>query len=177
MELIILNEGGAMLNFINHTLPDNLKGRSIHAKVIPTMCNLKNMLDKLVSVCGDTTQLKQWQKRSYKAYKIDDIKSKILNSDKSKWRDLIREHILSMQPCDIGASLTDIYLVAYVAENFGEGKDAFFKYVKDTDISDKENTANAIWQVGKGDGVYLGILYDDGRVKDWDFILKWIHGK
>lgn len=82
-----------------------------------------------------------------------------------------------MKACEIGASLADIYLVAYVAENFGKGKDTFFKYIKDTGISDKEKSASAIWQVGKGDGVYLGILYDDGTVKDWDFILKWIHNK
>jgi hypothetical protein len=41
--------------------------------------------------------------------------------------------------------------------------------------SDKDNSANAIWQVGKGDGIYLGILNQDGSVKDWDFIKKWIH--
>lgn len=32
----------------------------------------------------------------------------------------------------------------------------------------------AIWQVGKGDGVYLGILNYDGRIKDWEFFNKWI---
>ena len=38
----------------------------------------------------------------------------------------------------------------------------------------KKNSAQAIWQVGKGDGVYLGILNLDGTVKDWNFINKWI---
>ena len=42
-------------------------------------------------------------------------------------------------------------------------------------ISDKPGSAQAIWQVGKGDGVYLGILNEDGMVKDWDFIKLWIH--
>lgn len=154
-------------------LPGNLRGRSIQCKVIPTVCNLKNMLDKLVSVNGDTNQLKQWEKRSYKAYQIEFIKNLILYSDKNKWKEIIREHILSRRPSEFGASVIDIYLVAYVAETFGEGKDTFFKYIKHSEISNKENSAKAIWEVGKGDGVYLDILYDNGKVKDWDFISKW----
>jgi len=39
-------------------LPDNLKGRSLHDKVIPTVCNLENMLEKLVEVDGDYDRLK-----------------------------------------------------------------------------------------------------------------------
>jgi hypothetical protein len=154
-------------------LPDNLRGRSIQCKVIPTVCNLKNMLDKLVSVNGDTSQLKQWEKRSYKAYQIEFIKNLILYSDKNKCKEIIREHILSRRPSEFGSSVIDIYLVAYVAETFGEGKDTFFKYIIHSGISNKENSAQAIWQVGKGDGVYLDILYDNGKVKDWDFISKW----
>lgn len=41
-----------------YTLPDNLRGRSIHAKVIPTVCNLENMLKKLLQINGDFAQLK-----------------------------------------------------------------------------------------------------------------------
>ncbi|MCQ6282229.1 hypothetical protein [Bacillus sp. EB600] len=37
-------------------------------------------------------------------------------------------------------------------------------------------TAQAIWQVGKGDGVYLGILTEDGSIKDWNFFAQWIKG-
>lgn len=37
-------------------------------------------------------------------------------------------------------------------------------------ITDKSNSAQAIWQVGKGDGTYLGVLNDDGSVKDWGFL-------
>ena len=47
-------------------LPDNLRGRSIDVKVIPTVCNLENMLKKLSDVNGDFSQLKQWERRSYK---------------------------------------------------------------------------------------------------------------
>lgn len=157
-----------------YKLPDNLRGRSIHSKVIPTVCNIKNMLDKLIEVQGDFSQLKQWEKRSYKAYKIEDVKLELINSPKNKWKQIIRRHILDGQVTDFGASCIDIYLVAYVSETYGRGKDMFFKYVKENNISDKSNPAQAIWQVGKGDGVYLGILNDDGTIRDWDFIRKWL---
>lgn len=156
-------------------LPDHLNGRSLNVKVIPTVCNLENMLHKLVEKGGDVSKLKQWEKRSYQAYLIDDIKNNILTEHPSSWRSTIRSHILNSRSMDLGASVIDIYLVAYVAENFGKGKERFFQYVKDNNISDKDNSANAIWQVGKGDGVYIGILNQDGSVKDWDFIKEWIH--
>lgn len=165
-----------MVKDLNYELPNNLRGRSIYSKVIPTVCNLENMLDKLVEVLGDYSQLKQWEKRSYQAYLIDEIKGEILNSQKHKWTEIIRKHILNGRPSDFGASCVDIYLVAYVAETYGASKDKFFKYVRDTKISESVNTAQAIWQVGKGDGFYLGVLNDDGTIKDWNFIKKWIEG-
>lgn len=156
------------------SLPDNLRGRSLHSKVIPTVCNLENMLDKLIGVKGDFSQLKQWEKRSYKAYKIEDIQFKIINNPKDMWKQLLRTHILAARPSDFGASCIDIYLVAYVSETYGKGKDKFFEYIKKNNISEKDNSAQAIWQVGKGDGVYLEILNDDGTVKDWAFFREWL---
>jgi len=157
-------------------LPDNLRKRSIHDNVIPTVCNLKNMLVELKRLDGDVSLLKLWEKRSYDAYRIDKVKNEILNSPKENWKEIIRNHILRGNPLDFGASCIDIYLVAYVAEAFGAGKKRFFQYVKKKDISQKDNTAQAIWQVGKGDGVFLDILHDDGTIKDVEFIKKWING-
>jgi hypothetical protein len=156
-------------------LPDSLRGRSLHVNVIPTVCNLENMLSKLVDLSGDISKLKQWEKRSYKAYKIDEIKFDILNSLASQWMCIIREHILRVHPDELGPSCIDIYLVAYVAEKYGNGKEVFFDYVKRNGISEKTNSAQAIWQVGKGDGVYLGILNNNGTVKDWSFIKRWLY--
>ena len=159
-----------------NALPDNLRGRSLKHKVIPTVCNLKNMLDRLVEVQGDSSSLKQWEIRSYKAYQIEEIKNTIINTPQDKWNQIIKNHILNIRPADLGASCIDIYLVVYVAETFGAGKENFFKYIKKNGISDKINTAQAIWTVGKGDGVFLGVLNDDGTVRDWDFINKWVNG-
>jgi hypothetical protein len=65
-------------DIIVYTLPDNIRGRSIQTNIIPTVCNLKNMLKKLVMVNGDYKQLKQWEKRSYQSYHIDKIKDELL---------------------------------------------------------------------------------------------------
>ncbi|SHH78553.1 hypothetical protein [Clostridium grantii] len=155
-------------------LPHNIRGRNIHSNVIPTVCNLRNMLEKLVKVKGDCSKLKQWEQRSYKAYRIEDINSKIVCSPKSHWKSIIRNHILDRKLSDFGASCIDIYLVGYVSETYGVGKSKFLDYVKENKISDKDNSGKAIWQVGKADGVYLGILNEDGTIKDWDFIKEWV---
>lgn len=105
---------------------------------------------------------------------IDGIKDIILSSSKIEWKNIVRNHILNSKSFNLGASVIDIYLVAYVTETYGVGKEVFSKYVKDNGITNRDNSVNAIWQVGKGDGVYLDVLNYDGMVKDWDFFNKWI---
>jgi len=156
-------------------LPDNLRGRSIFEKIIPTVCNLENMLKKLKESHGDVSKLKHWEKRSYEAYRIHEIKAEILDSDEEGWKEIIRKHILARHPSEFGASCIDIYLVAYVGDTFGRGRTKFIEYMKQKGIS-KKNSSQAIWQVGKGDGVYLGILNDDGTIRDAKFIEDWIKG-
>lgn len=63
-----------------------------------------------------------------------------------------------------------------MAETFERGNTTFFGYVIDQGITEKVGSAQAIWQVGKGDGVYLDILNRDGTVKDWAFMQNWIKG-
>lgn len=156
-------------------LDNSLRGRSLHAKVIPTVCNLKNMLKKLVEVNGDYTKLKKWEQTCFKHYRVDEIQGKLLQASEIEWKHIIRDHILWKKPSDFGANLIDIYLVGYVAQNIGVGKDIFFKYIIDEGISKKEKSAQAIWQVGRGDGVYLDILYQDGSIRDWEFMNKWVN--
>src|SRR5680860_1518315 len=78
-------------------LPNKLGGRNLYIKVIPTVCNLKNMLTKLVQVNGDFSQLKQWEKRSYKAYKIEEIENEILNSPEAGWKGIIRKNEFGLE--------------------------------------------------------------------------------
>jgi len=155
-------------------MPDRIMGRGLDCKVIPTVCNLKNMLNKLKQVNSDLNQLEQWEKRSYKAYNIEDIKRDILSANQNDWPSIIRNHILTGDKSLFGASCVDVYLVAYVANKFGIGKGVFEKYIFDKQITEKINSVNAIWTVGKGDGVYLGVLNPDGSIKDVEFFEKWI---
>lgn len=157
-------------------LLSNIRGRSVHDKVIPTVCNLKNMLNKLLEHNGNVAVLKSWEIRSYKAYHIESIKNEILTSHENERIDLIRNHILTIDPVKIGASFIDVYLVGYVTQKYGLGKETFFNYLYKNQITDKPNTANAIWQVGINDGIYLRILNKDGSFKDWNFIQSWVHG-
>jgi len=96
------------------------------------------------------------------------------HANKNEYPALIRNHILTGDKSLFGASCIDVYLVAYVANEFGVGKGIFEKYIFANQITEKINSVNAIWSVGKGDGVYLGVLNLDGSIKDNEFIEKWI---
>lgn len=68
-------------------------------------------------------------KEEYQAYHIDNIQDELLSHYKAEQIELIKSHILSIQPKEIGANCIDIYLVAYVAENYGTGKITFFNFI------------------------------------------------
>ena len=44
-----------------------------------------------------------------------------------KWKNIIREHILTRRQFDFDANVKDIYLVAFVAETHGVGRNTFLK--------------------------------------------------
>lgn len=67
------------------------------------------------------------------------------------------------------------YLVAYVSENIATGRESFIEYCLNNGLAGTPNSANAIYQVGKGDGVFLRILNNDGTVMDWEFMYKWVN--
>ncbi len=161
------------INFKQKRLADNIRGRSIYKKVIPTVCYLSNMLKRLDYVDGHFNQLRQWEKRSYKNYRIEDIEKDILHkSDKIKIAK-IKKHILSLKKDDIGAACADIYLIAFVADNYKNGYRELKKWAFKEGITTKENSVKAIWSVGRSAGVYLGVLNKDGSIKDYDFFKKW----
>lgn len=155
-------------------LPDNIKGRNLFEDVIPTVGKLENMLIKVKETEGNFTYLEQDEKRSYAAYCIERIEKKIVQSPEDKWKELVKEHILKIDPFDLGANCLDIYLVAYVSENYGEGQDRFNEYIVEHKVSKKIEDALAIWEVGTADGIYLELLNEDGTVNDWNFFKKWL---
>ncbi len=57
---------------------------------------------------------------------------------------IAKDYILDTDVFELGANCIDIYLVAYVAENYGKGKEKFTEYIFNNEISDKINSAQAI---------------------------------
>ena len=157
-------------------LPYELRGKRINSeKIIPTVCNIKNMLDKLRDKAGEFSNLEQWEKRCYKHYNIEAIQTELLAANDEERIKILRTNLLNNDFNTLGASPFDIYIVAYAAENIGPGRDIFIEYCLNNGMAGKEGSANAIYQVGKGDGVYLNILNSDGTVKDWEFMHKWVY--
>ncbi|MFL0248087.1 hypothetical protein [Candidatus Clostridium stratigraminis] len=158
-------------------LPFELRGKKIKSeKIIPTVYNVKNMIGKLDENGGDYSKLKPWEQRSYKHYNFEKIHKEMLTADERKRIQILREHILNSSFDKLGASPFDIYIVAYVSENIDTGRDAFIEYCLNNGMAGTYNSANAIYMVGKGDGVYLRILNDDGTVRDWEFMNRWVNG-
>lgn len=155
-------------------LPEELNGRNIYVNVIPTVCNLKNMLNKLKSNNWNEQALKPWEKSSYSGYRIDLVKHKLKNAINVPFSDIIRTHILTNDISIFGRHIVDIYLVAYFSENYSTIFADFFEFAKQKGITEKEGSAKAIWQVGKGDGKFLEILNKDGTINDWIFIKEWL---
>jgi hypothetical protein len=156
-------------------LPNELKGKKINSsKIIPTVCNLKNMLKKLNAVNGNKSALKAWELRSYKHYAMDELMPHIIQASTKEAIEMIRGHLLSHSFYELGASPFDIYIVAYIAQTIGSGQQAFIDYCIDQGMAGTYHSANAIYQVGRGDGVFLGILNEDCSVKDWEFMSAWV---
>lgn len=156
-------------------LPESLRGKKINSeKIIPTVCNLKNMLRSLEDCNWKYSSLRQWEQTSYRHYNISKIQGLLMRASEEERIRVIREYILEEDFNSLGASPFDIYIVAYVSENIDASREEFIEYCLSKNMAGTRNSANAIYQVGKGDGVYLGILYEDGRVKDWDFMYRWV---
>lgn len=152
-------------------LPIIVRGRNISGSNIPTVCNIYIMLRRLIASKGDMNSLRSWELKSYTGYQIEPIKSRLLVTDSEAQRiEIIKTHILENFPNNFGPHFVDIYLVAYLTESLGPGRSVFMDYLKNW--VPNEGSRSAIRQVGLGDGKYLGLLYQDGTVKDWAFFKK-----
>lgn len=107
------------MNNSDLVLGNVLRGRNINTKVIPTVCNLSLMLRYLRDYNWDKNRLKQWKKRSYKAYFIDKVIHILRVSEECQWPEIIKINILSLYGEEIEASCLDIYFVAYITHNYG----------------------------------------------------------
>lgn len=157
-------------------LKEILRERSINSKIIPSPCNLRMMLLHLRDNSWNVSKLKKYEKSCYQAYKLDEVIKLLKNYEENYWPEILRLNLLSIYGNDIGANCASIYLVGYVAEEMGPGEEMVQEYCKLARITDKELSMKAIYNTGKGDGEYLGILNENGSIADWDFFEKWVMG-
>jgi len=154
-------------------LPNHLKMRSITESVIPKTYSLKTVLNQIIENRDLEMTLRSKGKSCYKAYELGEIEDILLDSYKEEWPCIVKAHLLSKNPHELGANAIAIYLIAYIAETYGTGKEIFTKAIKEMGITTKENLIRSIWKVGQSDGQYLGVLNADGTIRDINFFRQW----
>lgn len=155
-------------------LKDRLRERDINSKIIPSSCYLKDMLIHLKQKNWNISKLKKYEKGCFDAYNLYGVLHILKEYEEKYWPEIMKINVLSIYGDDIGANCASMYLVGYVAENMGSGEHMMEEYCKLANITEKDICIKAIYNVGKSDGEYLGILDKDGKVNDWDFFEKWI---
>ncbi|WP_164126930.1 hypothetical protein [Sphingobacterium luzhongxinii] len=144
------------------SLPASVKGRNIFSRIVPTVCNLEPMLHNLREQDWNWSMLRDWERAQYRAYRMDDIVTKLKQTPEVQWKDIIKQHLLECEVHELGPHPMDIYLLAYYAKsNRKRNRKDFIAFVKESGISEKDLSGSAIWQVG---------LKEDGWVLDWDFV-------
>jgi len=154
-------------------LPDHLRMRSITESVIPKTICLKTLLNQIIEMKDLDYTLQPKGKSCYKAYEIGEIEDILLDSYKEEWPCIVKAHLLSKSPSELGANAIAIYLIAYITETYGPGKEVFCQAIKEMGITTKENLIRAIWKVGQSDGQYLGVLNANGTIRDINFFRQW----
>lgn len=155
-------------------LNNHLNGRSIFKKVIPTVNTLNNLIKRLDEVHWDIKLLNNWEKPIYKAYLLDAIKSQLIHVKNDERIDIIKKHILKTDSNFLGSHPICIYLIAYFLQRSeNPSLNDFKEFCIKNNISDKDHSASAIWQVGLNDGKFLNLFNDQYEIIDIDFFLVW----
>ncbi len=158
----------------SYLIKNHLNGRSIFKKVIPTVNTLKNMFRRLDEINWNTNQLKKWEKPIYKAYLIDELKAELINVRDDERKIIVKNHLLNTDTYKFGSHPICVYLMAYYINQSNDPSLIDFKnFCIENEISDKENSASAIWNVGTSDGKFLDLFDDDLNIVDFDFFINW----
>lgn len=134
---------------------------------------LKVVLNQIIEARGLDYVLKTKGKSCYKFYELGEIEDILLDSYKEEWPSIIKAHLLSKSPYELGGNVFAIFLIGHVTQTYGSGREIFFKAIKEIGITTKESLIKEIWKVGRCDGQYLGILNADGTVRDLNFFQQW----
>lgn len=156
------------------TIPNQLQGRDIFSRVIPTVSSLNNLCNKLDQIDWDYSELKSWEKTSFNAYNLDNIKAELKQSDDKDRSKIIKSNLLQINAHNLGPHPICIYLVAYFIQlKKSTDLGVFKKFVIDNGISNREASASAIWSVGTNDGKFLNLFDSRLNIIELDFFEKW----
>ncbi|MDU1605142.1 MAG: hypothetical protein E6845_19480 [Clostridium sp.] len=158
-------------------LSDYIRGRSIKEKIIPQGSSLKGTLTHLKEKNWDYEKLTSSYKKTFDCYRLDKVIEKLKIATDAEYVSIIKDNILTLYEDDIGINCIDIYIIAYVlaGEDNIDLNQGVYEFLKENNISESQYTTKKIIRIGKGDGVFLEILDDDGMVADYEFFRKWIY--
>ncbi len=162
---------------MNIKFTKDLRGRALNREIRPVNITLERLLRRLDGVSWDYSSLSLYARNVFDAYKLDRISEQLKGADKKQRKAIIRKHILSLYGSDIGDNCLAVYLIAYCADQ-SPGKplpEAVKLFYKKAGIVKKPYQINAIVNIGKGDGIFLGILDSEGNAADLVFMRKWLY--
>jgi len=161
-------------------LPLILRGRQIQqGNVVPTVARLSNIIQQMNNAQQvDPATLRYYEIACLRKYDLTfDLRQEIINPQNGDdWISIVRRNILAMTFPPLGVHPFTIYTVAWIAEHYEGGRQTFLQIASDMHLAGTENSINAIWTVGRRDGMDLELLNNDGTVADWGFFRHWIEG-
>lgn len=159
-------------------LPRVLGGRAIQTgNVVPTVARFKNIITQIQTINQVNPEgLRSYERASLNKYYLTNTDpTEILNPmDGDDWISIVRRHILANNFPPLGVHPFTIYTVAWIAQKYGPGVTKFRETAQELKLGGTDKSINAIWQVGKCDGVDLELLNNDGSVADWSFFRHWL---
>lgn len=154
-----------------------LRGRNIIENIEPKKQTLKELLSELEKNDWNRSRLLKKYNSLLDDYKLETVLIQLKEAKEEKWVKIIKNQILKLYGDEIMNKYVCIYLVGYCTSLNLE--DSLRKIVNklciDGGISYSSYKIKKIIDSGINDGVYLGILNNDGTIKDQTFFRNWIY--
>lgn len=154
-----------------------LRGRNIINNIEPMKKTLKELLCELERNDWDKSRLIKNYSNLLNEYKLEAELIRIKEAKYEKRVKIIKNHILKLYGNEISNKYICIYLVGYCTSLNLDGsiKMIINKLCTDVGVRYSSYMIKKIIDSGINDGVYLGILNNDGTIKDQVFFRNWIY--
>lgn len=158
-------------------MSNTLRGRNIIQDIVPRKQTLKELLIQLERNDWDRSKLSLKYNNIFDDYKLEEILMKLKEEKKENWAKIIKNRILELYGDEISSKYACIYLVGYCM-NF-DIENTIRKTIKkiciDNEVIYTSYEIGKIINSGISDGVYLGILNNDGLIEDNIFFKNWTY--